>query len=138
MSRQSLGWVIEIPNAAEYGDSMYKWPTELNPKVFCGFELEQISFSANTLGLGFSGNCLVSVESSITLIVNGCSEHLCIPTTSIRILSLIGLAVTSSALDADGASLILEFENGWKIKLEGSDEVYECFSIRIDKSTYII
>ena len=109
---------------------MYKWPSELKPLEFRGLVLEGVTFTTNTVSLLFDKGFHVTVESRLSLTVGGVEEDVPIPPTKTHLTCLLGKTVQASGIDVDGASLLLTFNDGCQLRLEGNDDQYECFHIR--------
>ncbi|MFH1023789.1 MAG: DUF6188 family protein [Planctomycetota bacterium] len=117
---------------------MYKWPVGLSPNEFCGLVVEAITFSINTITINFGQDYGVTVESSIRMKIKDAEEEVSIPPTSTRLMSLVGKTVQVSTVDADGASLLLQFGEGCQVRLEGGDKEYECFHINAKGKEFVI
>ena len=117
---------------------MYKWPAELQPSEFSGLAVEAITFTLNTITLSFGKDYFLTIESSIRLIARGPEEEISIPPANTGLPCLLGKQVESSSLDSDGASLLLTFGDGCRLRLEGSDTEYECFHISAKGTEFTI
>ena len=116
---------------------MYKWPRELVPSVFQGLSVESICFSLNTININFNGEYSITLESKAQLIVGQIQMTVEVPPTNADILRVLGKTVIASTVDQDGASLILEFDDV-QLRLDGDNDVYECFHLRLSGREFII
>lgn len=91
--------------------------------------MESIGFSLNTITIIFTKDYLLTVESKIRLTTRGIEEEISIPSVTTGLTYLLGKTVQSSTLDIDEASLLLKFDDGSQLRLEGGDSQYECFHI---------
>jgi len=108
---------------------MYKWPKELQPSEFRGLAVEAITFTINTITMIFGDDYFLTVESRLQLKTIDRVEEIPIPASNTSLVALLGKSVQESDLDADGASLLLSFGDGYQLRLEGGDKEYECFHI---------
>jgi len=117
---------------------MYKWPNELQPAELCGLVVEAITFTLNTINIIFGKDCFLTVESSVRLTTRGAVEEISIPPLSTSLTCLLGKTVQNSSLDYDGGSLLLKFDDGCQLRLEGNDNQYECFHINAKGKQFTI
>lgn len=108
---------------------MYKWPKELPPSEFSGLVVEAITFTTNTITISLGEDYFLTVESSICLKAAGVVEEIPIPAPTTSLTCLLGKSVCDSSLDNDRASLLLQFDDGYQLRLEGNDTEYECYHI---------
>ena len=117
---------------------MYKWPRELNPSEFCGLVVEAITFTVNTITIIFGKDYFLTVESGIRLTAKGAEEEISLPPENTGLTCLLGKEVRNSAVDGDGASLLLEFDGGSHLRVDGNDDNYECFHINAKGKEFTI
>lgn len=118
---------------------MYQWPKELKPVEFRGLIVEAITFTVNTISISFGKDYRLTVESSIRLKIMDKEEHIPIPPSSNTNLFLVlGRSVQDSSLDVDLASLILKFNEGIEMRLEGGDKEYECFHVKVKGNEFVV
>ncbi len=117
---------------------MYKWPKELQPSELCGLVVEAITFTLNTITIIFGKDYFLTVESSVSLKALEVEEEILIPPVNTNLTCLLGKTVQASSLDFDGASLLLKFDDGCQLRLEGSDNEYECFHINAKGKEFTI
>ncbi len=117
---------------------MYPWPNELSPTAFCGLTLEIISFTANTIVFNFNHELLVTVESEVKLTLANKTETITIPPPRTDLVSLVGRSVVDAKVSQDKASLILNFNSGHTMYIDGDDDHYECFQIKTNRGEYVI
>lgn len=117
---------------------MYKWPADIPLSLFQGKVIEAITFTPNAISMAFDDGLVLAVESRLCLRTDQEEETILIPASKTGLPSLVGKAVQKCALDADGASLLLGFADGTRLRLEGGDEMYECYHVHINGTTVTI
>jgi len=100
--------------------------------------IELISFTINSINIFFEQGIILTVTSCLLMQTADGEEAIPIPASNTRLVALLGKIVHGCALDEDGASLILEFDDGVLLRVEGGDEAYECFSVNICGKEIII
>jgi hypothetical protein len=111
---------------------MYGLPEDFDASVFVGRELQQVSFTANTISLVFDGDVAIAVESTIVLQLGSVAapERQTPPVTSSRLMALAGLTVQSARSDRDG-TLALDFGGGRSLTLLDDSSQYESYQIQM-------
>ena len=105
---------------------MYQWPKNIREEIFIGLSVEGIYFSENTHVLHFTNNVTISVFNNI----NGKEELF-------NLASIIGKSVKSFKVIAKN-SINIEFENKIIIKIDGSDDNYECYRVAINCDEFVV
>lgn len=126
--------------------SMYAWPKELDPARFVGLSVSAITFFEYGFHIKLwesgpeasRGDVTISVYREPVLIVGDSVQEITFPPTTTEILHTLGLNVQRSWVDSDLASLVLEFENTWRLRVRGDLTSYECYEILIDGDRYIV
>jgi hypothetical protein len=116
---------------------VYKWPIDLPPTEFEGLTVESICVSVNTLTINFDNEHSITLESRCQLTVGEMQENIDVPLNNVNFLHILGKLVTTSSVDKDGASLILEFD-GISLKIDGNNKDYECFHISIQGNDFVV
>lgn len=117
---------------------MYKWPSEISPSSLSGLIVELISFSLNTITIALGESFTVTIESRLVLVVCGIEDEIEVPAGNTRLLHLLGKKIKMSALDDDGSSLLLGFEDGSQLRIEGNDVKYECFHVNANGKEFTV
>ena len=119
---------------------MFGLPSDFDTNCFLGRVLELICINENTVYFHFDREILISVESAyayhggeleaIELLVE-------IPEFNSKILKLLGCSVNSTQGTAEG-TLILEFEEGKKLKIFDTSPQYESYHITYEGKTITV
>ena len=108
---------------------MREWPKDLDLKtVFLDRELETITFAQYSIYLRFGENLLLSIMSDFVYSSSQITEEISFPIRSTYLISSIGSKIIKAEL-IDKKDLCLWFEDGAKIKINGSTRMYECYSV---------
>lgn len=110
---------------------MYKWPSDLSPAEFNGLAVDAVTFTVNTIVVRLDRDCFFTVESGARLKMQGEEEKIMVPPEKSSLMRLLGRLITSSGIDSDGASLILDLDDGFQLRLNGDDSEYECFHVNL-------
>jgi hypothetical protein len=109
---------------------MYGLPADFDASVFVGRELEQITFTTNTIGLVFKGDIVVTVESSLVFRAGESAEPIkeSPPVESSGLMALLGRQVLLADTGADG-SLTFHLSGGGTLALLDDSREYESYHI---------
>ena len=110
---------------------MYKLPKDFDAAFFVGRTLEVVSFSANTVFLGFDNGVSITVLSALQHQLPSQSDPPNIqrvPLAESKLTQLPGRCVTQATGEADG-TLVLFFDNGHVLRVFDDNPHYECYSI---------
>jgi hypothetical protein len=118
---------------------MYGLPEDFDASVFLGRELIQICFSANTIDFAFSGDILVTLESSFIYSNSPTDEghRQTIPVSSSNLMGLIGATVDSVTSQRDG-TLFMSFNNEHRLTFLDDSTSYESYCIHIGDRLVIV
>lgn len=116
---------------------MYNWPKEATPKIFQVFEVESICLTVNTITINFDEEHFITLESEANMTIEHRQVVVEVPPRSGDILHMLGQTVTSSVLDQDDASLILEL-GITRMRFDGDDDTYEYFHVRAGDISFVI
>ena len=109
---------------------MYGLPLDFDHLIFVGRTLQQISFSANTIGFEFDGDLSITLLSSFAhkrgdeLLEKGD-----VPVIEAKLMQLAEKVVTSCEVVDNGRTLVLHFENGRSLYCYDDSDQYESFTI---------
>src|SRR5574341_2119657 len=111
---------------------MYGLPEDFDASVFVGRELQQVSFTANTISLIFDGDVAIAVESTIIVQLGEVAvpERQSVPMTSSSLMSLAGLTVQRARSERNG-TLALDFGRGRTLTLLDDSSQYESYQLQI-------
>jgi hypothetical protein len=109
---------------------MYGLPTDFDPQVFVGRQLDRITFAVNVIVLAFSDQLTVSVLGSLPYRVAATIEPSVDrpPVSCTSLVSIAGRSVVAFDLKSR-RELVLELEGGASITLIDDSDSYECFLI---------
>ena len=118
---------------------MYGLQQDFDATIFVGQELIQICFSANTVDFTFSGDILITLESSFIYrsTPTGADHREAVPVSSSDLMHLIGHKIDSATATSDG-TLALIFDNGHALTFLDDSTDYESYSIRIGQREIIV
>jgi hypothetical protein len=106
-------------------------PADFDPKVFVGRELQQISFTVNTIHLTFDGEVAITLEGSFLLRAGPAAETTkhTVPVTDSSLMSLVGKRILEAR--REGSTLALEYEGGGLLACLDDSREYESYHLRI-------
>lgn len=109
---------------------MYGLPPDFDASIFVGRELEQVSFSANTVHLTFDDDIAITLESSFLFQTDKTQTAVKQepPVQSSSIMSLVGRRVCSARSTSDG-TLTLQFTGDGTFTCVDDSEEYESYHI---------
>jgi hypothetical protein len=110
---------------------MYGFPEDFDGSVFVGRVLEVVSYSSNSIFLGFDNRVSITVESSFEYhpaITEGHVERQHVPVGSSNLMQLVGRSVEGVEAQRDG-TLTIRFNGG---------HVFRCFDDQPDYESYRI
>ena len=109
---------------------MYGLPPDFDASVFIGRELEQVSFSANTVHLTFDDDIAITLETSFLFQVDKTKTAVKQkpPVQSSSIMSLVGRRVCSARSTSEG-TLTLQFTGDGTFTCVDDSEEYESYHI---------
>lgn len=112
---------------------MHGFPSELDPAVFCGRELQLVSFTSNTVHLSFDGDASITVESTFLYQLDGASAMVqqIPPIAASALMALVGRKVSAATSSIDG-NLRLQFEGGGLFTCLDDSKDYESYHVRVD------
>ena len=119
---------------------MYGLPEDFNPTGFIGRTVEIVSFTANTLHLGFDGGYSLTVESSFE---HGHEGHgaqtlrFGVPVTDSGLMSLVGRSVVAAKAEKPG-TLYLRFADGQAFRCFDDSEEYESYRVNCGRTEIIV
>ncbi len=110
---------------------MYGLPEDFDGIFFVGRVLEVVSYTANSIALGFDGGVSITIESSFEYrhsIDEGEVERQHVPVASSSLMQLIGQPV--EAVEAEsGGTLTLRFNGGHVFRCFDDQRGYESYRI---------
>jgi hypothetical protein len=109
---------------------MYGLPSDFDPDIFVGRELETISFAVNVVVLAFANRLTVSVSGSLPYRAPGEKEMAVNrpPVAQTSLVSLVGRRVVTCELKSS-RELILRFEGDGSLTLLDDSETYESYIV---------
>lgn len=112
---------------------MHGFPPDLDPAVFCGRELQLVSFTSNTVHLSFDGDASITVESTFLYQLDDASALVqqVPPVAASALMSLLGRKVGAATSNTDG-SLRLQFEGGGIFTCLDGSKGYESYHVCVD------
>jgi hypothetical protein len=125
---------------------MYQWPNELDPTLFVDLSVGGLSFWKYGMHITLCeygrsatrGDVTISVYREPELVIGDSVQEILFPPTSLELFTILGLNVVRSWVEVDRATLILEFENSWMLRVRGDLAKYECYLVRIGELDYIV
>ena len=119
---------------------MYGLPEDFDGSFLIGRVLEVVSYSDNSLSLGFDNRVSITIESSFEYRSRpggGDVELQRVPVRSSSVMQLLGHSVESVDSDRDG-TLGLQFSGGSVFRCFDDQSAYECYRIANgDSETYV-
>lgn len=118
---------------------MYGLPPDFDPSIFIGRELQQVSFTVNTIHLAFDGEIGITLESTFEIQTDAKSEPVrqAPPVQVSTLMSLIGRQVCAARSDGNGA-LMIEYEGGGRLTFIDDSREYESYHIWIRGKEIIV
>lgn len=110
---------------------MYGLPQDFNGVFFVGCELEIVSYTANSVFLGFGNDISITTESSYECRLVGDEEYVekqQPPVTFSRLMQLVGCKVASVGAEQQG-TLTLHFDGGHVFRCFDDQPGYESYRI---------
>lgn len=109
---------------------MYGLPPDFDATLFIGSELQQISFTVNTVYLTFDKDISITLESSFSFQSdrNSETERHVPPVRISAVMSLVGRQICSASATRDG-TLVLEFTGGGVLTCIDDSKEYESYRI---------
>lgn len=109
---------------------MHGLPPDFDASIFVGRELEQVSFSANTVHLTFDDDISITLESSFLFQTDKMKTAVKQepPVQSSSVMSLVGRRVCSARSTSDG-TLTLQFTGDGTLTCVDDSEEYESYHI---------
>jgi hypothetical protein len=111
---------------------MYGLPADFDPTLFLGRELEQVSFTANTVHLTFDGDASITILDTfeVRLVQGAAPVRQTPPVEQSNLMGLLGRRVVSAHRTATG-TMALAFEQGGELLCMDESTQYESYTIRI-------
>lgn len=111
---------------------MYGLPADFDASLFIGCELQQVSFTVNTVHFTFDKDISITLESSFFFQSDRNSETVRqVPPVQISaVMSLVGRQICSTSSTRDG-TLALEFTGGGTLTCIDDSKEYESYRIWI-------
>lgn len=111
---------------------MHGFPSDLDPAVFCGRELQLVSFTSNTVHLSFDGDASITADSTVLYQVDDASALVqqVPPVAASALMALVGRRVCAATSNTDG-SLRLQLEGGGIITCLDDSKDYESYHVRV-------
>jgi len=111
---------------------VYGLPADFEPALFLGRELEQVSFTANTVHLIFEGDASITILGTfeVRLVQGAASVRQTPPLEQSNLMGLVGRRVVS-AHRAGAGTIALAFEEGGALLCLDESTQYESYTIRI-------
>jgi hypothetical protein len=118
---------------------MYDLPDDFDPEEFVGHELEQVSFTANTVHLAFDGEASVTILGAFEVSAPGDSgvTRQAPPLMESNVMALLGRKVVSARM-AERRTVIFEFDGGGKLTCMDDMPAYEAYTIRIGSKEIVV
>lgn len=118
---------------------MYGLPPDFDPSIFIGRELQQVSFTANTVHLAFDTDIAITLESTFEFQLDKRTEVVkqSPPVQVSSLMSLIGRQVCSASSNSDG-TIILEFAGGGAFTCIDDSKQYESYHVWIHGNEIVV
>lgn len=118
---------------------MYGIPSGFDPSLFIGRELQQVSFTVNTVHLTFDDEFAITIESSFLFQPDKTApaSRQTLPVRESNLMSLLGHQVSAARSAAD-RDLILEFTGGGVLTCIDDSREYESYHIWIHGEQIVI
>lgn len=112
------------------GSLMYGLPSDFDPQIFVGRELETITYGVNVIVLVFDDRLTVSISGSLSYSVADGADIAVdrVPVSHTSLVRLAGRRVEKFDLRSP-QELVLRFEGGGHVTLLDDSELYECYLI---------
>ena len=109
---------------------MYGLPADFDASHFIGSELQQVSFTVNTVHLTFDKDISITLESSFSFQLDKNSEIIKqVPPVQVSaVMSLVGRQICAASATRDG-TLALEFTGGGVFTCIDDSKEYESYRI---------
>jgi hypothetical protein len=109
---------------------MYGLPSDFDPQIFVGRELEAVTYAVNVIVLAFTPQLTVSVSGSAPDRPTQDRDALIdrAPVAESELVSIVGDSVVTVELKSP-RELILELARGGEITLLDDEDMYECYLI---------
>lgn len=119
---------------------MYGFPSDFDPQVFVGRQLESVAYATGVIVLSFDGGVVVSASAPISFRlpdegVDTVDEPY--GSSSGRLVHLASARVESAELPTQ-QELLLRFRGGGTLKLVDADEHYESFLVNDGKREFAV
>lgn len=111
---------------------MYGLPPDFDPAIFIGRELQQVSFTVNTVRLAFDDDIAITLDSAFIFQIDSAAAAVeqAPPVQASNLMALVGRQVCS-ARSVSARNLLLEFAAGGTLTCIDDSKEYESFHIWI-------
>ena len=116
---------------------MYGLPDDFDGSVFVGRELEEVSFTVNTVHLAFEGEMSITITSRFFLQLGGDRVEQAVPVKSSSLMALLGRSVRLVNASPDG-TLRLQFDSGDAVTCVDDSKMYESYQIHLNGREIIV
>ncbi len=118
---------------------MYGLPADFDATIFIGRELEQVSFTVNTVRLAFADDVAITMESSFAFQAPGTEELVrqAPPVQASALMVLVGRKVCAARAENNG-TLRLEFTAGGTLLCLDDSPQYESYHIWVGGKETIV
>lgn len=118
---------------------MYGLPADFDAAIFIGKELEQVSFTANTVRLAFAEDVAITLESRFAFQTERTAALVVQepPVQASTLMALVGQTVGAAEATRSG-TLRLEFAEGGVLVCHDDSTQYEAYRIRIGNQEIVV
>ncbi len=117
---------------------MYGIPSDFDPSIFIGRELQQVSFTVNTVHLTFDDDIAITLDSSFVFQLDRAEKEVkqAPPVRVSSLMSLVGRQISASSCSS--GSLTLEFTPGGTLTCIDDSKEFESYHIWIHGKEIVV